>query len=566
MTETTETGTRPLHFAIISGLLALFAGAVVSIACCEPTAVSATGRGRTVAIASAAPEATEAGLAVFAEGGNVVDAAIAVTFAISVARPQSTGLGGGGFFLVHDARTGEIEALDTREVAPASATADMYRDEADESLDGPRSVAVPTLVAGVLDLHARKGTLPLPRLLAPAIKLAREGVVVAHGTAGACSSRAKVLARDPEAARIFLPGGKPLAAGALLVQSDLANTIEALANGARFSDAPFAAAIEKATNGAVTRADLAGFKPTRRAPVRGTYRGRSIVSFPPPSSGGVHLVQMLNVLETFEYGGLAPGPREHALVEAMRRAYRDRAEFLGDPDFVHVPVTGLTSKKYAKGLAATIDPAKATLSSDLKPGPAPAHESDHTTHFSVVDSEGNAVASTQTINYTFGSCVVAPGTGVLLNDEMDDFAARPGEPNAYGLIQGRANAVAPGKRPLSSMTPTFVFEGSQLTLALGSPGGSRIITAVLQVILNRFDLGLDPAASVAAPRLHHQWMPDEVTAEQGVPATVVEVLRARGHKVKRVGPGTDIQAVFREPGRGLLGVSDPRAEGKPGTR
>jgi len=557
---------RPLHGAILGTLVVVFVGAVASLReapeAATPFGPSPVARGKRIAIASAADEASLAGIRAFEEGGNVVDAAVAVTFAVSVARPQSTGLGGGGFFLVHDARTGDVEALDAREVAPASARADMYRDHPDESLDGPRAVAVPSIVAGVLDLHARRGSLPLATLLAPAIRLAREGVRVSSGLAHACAARRAVLARDPEAARIFLPGGEPLQAGTLLVQEDLARTIEAIAQGKTLRD--FAPAIVHATRGAVTATDLAIYAPRRRVPIRGTYRGHTIVSFPPPSSGGLLLVEMLNVLETFALASLPEGERAHVVVETMRRAYRDRAEFLGDADFVSVPSRGLVSKEYARELASKIGSRAAR---EIAPGPAFAHESDHTTHFTVVDDAGNAVASTQTVNYSLGSCVVAPGTGIVLNDEMDDFAARPGEPNAYGLVQGEANAVAPGKRPLSSMTPTFVLEGRELTLALGSPGGSRIITAVLQTIVNRLDLGLSPALSVAAPRLHHQWMPDEAALEPGFPPSVLRELEARGHKVVPTGPGNDVEAVFRDPVRRVLtAVSDPRSEGQPESR
>jgi gamma-glutamyltranspeptidase/glutathione hydrolase len=547
---------------ILAMLVTACAGALVSIAGPDPAPNVATGR--KIAIASAAPEASAAGIAAFDAGGNVVDAAVAVTFAISVARPQSTGLGGGGFFLVRDARSGEVEALDAREVAPRSATRDMYASAS--SLDGPLAVAVPGLVAGVLDLHARRGSLPLAKLLAPAIALARDGLVVSHGLASACADRKAVLARDPAAARIFLPGGEPLKAGDRLVQEDLARTLEAIvAHGrAAFAEGPIADAIVAATEKRVTLEDLRAFAPKRREPIRGTYRGREIVSFPPPSSGGVLLVEMLDVLELFPVASLTEANRDHLLIEVMRRAYRDRAEFLGDPDFVAVPVRGLTSRAYAKELAKTIDEGKATPSAPLKPGPAREH--DHTTHFSIVDGEGNAVASTQTINYSLGSCVVAPGTGVVLNDEMDDFAARPGEPNAYGLVGGDANAVAPGKRPLSSMTPTFVLEGKELTLAVGSPGGSRIITAVLETIVNRIDLGFAPELAVAAPRIHHQWMPDEVRTEASVPEGVRHELARRGHKIAISGAGSDIQAVFRTAARELTAVSDPRGEGRPAAR
>jgi gamma-glutamyltranspeptidase/glutathione hydrolase len=569
----TEGGAEPRevrvhNVAILAVLLALLAGALLSFSGERAAPRAPFARGKRIAIASCSEGATQAGIEVFEHGGNVVDAAIAVTFAISVTCPESTGLGGGGFFLVHDARTGAIEALDAREVAPVSARADMYRHgHPEDSTDGPRAVAVPGLVAGALDLHKRRGSLPLKTVLAPAIRLARKGFPVGHHLAHASEARAAVLAKDPEAAKIFLHDGKPLVEGELLVQTDLANLLDAIATGSTLSDPPFAKAIAKATNGAVSPEDVIVYEVKHRTPVRGTYRGHEIVSFPPSSSGGPILIEMLNMLETFPLDGLTAGERAHLVVETMRRAYRDRSEYLGDADVVSVPVKGLVSKDAAHEIAATIDRDHATPSYALKPGPAPKHEGDHTIHFTVVDSEGNAVSSTQTINTYFGSCVVAPGIGVLLNNEMDDFSRGPGEANAYGLIQGEANAIGPIKRPLSSMTPTFVFDGKELSLALGSPGGSKIITAVLQVLVNRLDLDLDPREAVAAPRIHHQWLPDQVEAERETDPDVIRELRERGHKVQLVGPGTDVQAVFRDgPGGALMAVSDPRFEGAPAAR
>lgn len=565
-TEGGDVGVR--HVAILALLLALLVGALLSLSGERRTATAPFARGTRIAIASCSEAATQAGIEAFENGGNVVDAAVAVTFAISVTCPESTGMGGGGFFLVHDARTGEVEALDAREVAPVSARADMYRrGHPEDSTDGPNAVAVPGLVAGALDLHKRRGSKPLKDLLAPAIRLARGGFPVGAHLAHASEARAAVLAHDPEAAKIFLHGGKPLALGELLVQADLANLLEAIASGANLSDPPFAKAIAKGTNNVVSAEDVIAYEVKHRTPVRGTYRGHEIVSFPPSSSGGPILIEMLNVLETFSLDGLPAGARAHLLVETMRRAYRDRSEYLGDADVVQVPVKGLVSKATAREIAATIDRDHATPSYALKPGPAPAHESDHTVHFTVVDSAGNAVSSTQTINTYFGSCVVAPGIGVLLNNEMDDFSRGPGEANAYGLIQGEANAIGPIKRPLSSMTPTFVFDGKELSLALGSPGGSKIITAVLQVLVNRLDLDLDPREAVAAPRIHHQWLPDHVEAERDTDPDVIRDLQERGHKVELVGPGTDVQAVFRDaPGGTLTAVSDPRFEGAPAAR
>lgn len=552
------------------GVLAV-AASLALVALARPATAPAEGerprvvRGAKVAVASASAEASDAGLEAWEAGGNVVDAAIAVTFAVSVARPQSTGLGGGGFFLVRDAASGEVEALDGREVAPAKASREDYPD-ARASLDGPRAVAVPGLVPTALDLHRRRGKLPLARVLAPAIRLAREGVRVSEGLAWACSQRREILARDPAAAAIFLPGGVPLAAGSLLRQPDLARVLERIVEkgAAAFREGSIPEAIAKATGGRVAVSDLAAYEPRRREPLRGTYRGRTIVTFPLPSSGGVVLLETLNMLS------LAPADesaasRAHRLVEAQRRAYRDRAASLGDTEEAVARARTLVSPGYGKALAAKIDMDRATPSKDLPPGPAGKPEPDHTTHFTVVDAEGNAVASTQTVNGSLGAGLVAPGTGIVLNNEVDDFTTRPGEPNLFGLVQGEANAVAPGKRPLSSMTPTFVLEGDSLVAALGSPGGSRIITAVLGTLLAWIDGGLTPEAAVAAPRIHHQWLPDEALLEPGVQEDVARALEKRGHTVKRAPPGTDVEAVFRKPGE-LTAVSDPRGEGRPAAK
>lgn len=524
-------------------------------------------------VSSQEARATRIGVAVLERGGNAVDAAVAVGFALAVTLPRAGNLGGGGFMLVHRAENGETIAIDYREMAPAKATRDMYLDEAGE-VDKKRarfshlSAGVPGSVAGLALALERYGTMSLAEVLAPAIALARDGVVVSPSMARSLKSRAGRLGGNPAAARIFFkPDGSPYVAGERLVQSDLAWSLSRIAEHGpdafyRGEIAERIAADMVANGGLINGEDLADYRVQLRAPVHGTYRGYDIYSMPPPSSGGVHLVQMLNILEDFPIGFLGHNSADtiHIMAEAMRLAYADRSEHLGDPDFWNVPVEGLTSKRYAAALRERISLRRATPSESVKPGnPAP-YESNETTHFSVIDRFGNVVANTYTINFSYGSGIVADGTGILLNNEMDDFSAKPGVPNAYGLIGGEANAIEAGKRPLSSMTPTIVLKDGKPFLATGSPGGSRIITTTLQIIMNVVDHGMNIAAATAAPRIHHQWLPDELRVEKGISVDTLDILSERGHRVKVGNVMGSTQTVMRIEG-GVLGAADPRRPG-----
>jgi gamma-glutamyltranspeptidase / glutathione hydrolase len=522
------------------------------------------------AIASAHALATDAGFEVLARGGNAFDAAIAVSSTLSVVEPISSGIGGGGFFLLHDARSGRDVFLDARETAPAAATPERYLDadgelDRDRATNGPWSAGIPGLPAALVHLADNYGRLPLSTSLAPAIRIAREGFEVYPRMERGYQRRAAVMERYPGTRAVFLADGDPPMTGEILRQPDLARTLELL--GERGFDGFYRGEVARlllaavsAEGGEWTAEELAGYRVREREPLAFDYRGWRIVTAPPPSSGGVALAQMLQVLEGWDLQALAPAQRTHLMVEAMRRAYRDRTIYLGDPDFVRVPVARLTDPAYAAGLRATIHPGRATPSELLSGQPAPL-EDDETTHFSIIDAEGNRVATTQTVNLLYGSGLVAPGTGVLLNNEMDDFALRPGTPNAFGVMGFDANAPAPGKRMLSSMTPT-IMESPDTIAVLGAPGGSRIITQVLIGILG-FDAGL-PAQQVAAlPRFHHQWQPDAISAEPGAldPGTVA-ALQAMGHGVNAGEDGWgNLQAVeWDRRANALRGGSDPRNE------
>jgi gamma-glutamyltranspeptidase/glutathione hydrolase len=517
--------------------------------------------------------AARIGVEFLEKGGNAVDAAVAVGFALAVTYPRAGNLGGGGFMVIHQPGSDPV-AIDYRETAPHATTRDVFLDaqgEADpeKSRESGLGVGVPGTVAGLALAHERfgSGKFSLADLIAPAIRLARDGIPVEDDTADSLPQAAVRLARWPSTAKIFLRDGVVLQPGDRLVQSDLAATLEAIAReGPRaFYIGPIADRIVAAVRGAggrMTRLDLESYRPMLRRPVRGTYRGYDIVSMPPPSSGGVHLVQMLNILEGYDLRALGAGSAEatHLMIEAMRRAYADRAMFLGDPDSVRVPLAGLTSKTYAAELRKGIDPAKARPSSDIRLGhPAPP-EGANTTHFSVVDRDGVAVANTYTLNLSYGLGLVAEGTGVLLNNELDDFAAKPFAPNAYGLVGFEANAPGPGRRPLSSMTPTIVLKDGEPVLVTGSPGGSRIITAVLQVIVNAIDHRMPVGQATAFPRVHHQWLPDQVFVEPGVPPAVIEALQARGHTVVPTPPFAAVNSIAVTP-EGLVGAADSRTRG-----
>jgi gamma-glutamyltranspeptidase/glutathione hydrolase len=525
-------------------------------------------------VASQEKRATRIGVEVLQKGGNAVDAAVAVGFAMAVTYPRAGNIGGGGFMLIHRAE-GEPIAIDYRETAPQGIHRDSFLDasgnaDPSKSLDSALAVGVPGTVAGLALAHEKfgSGKLSLADLIAPAIALARDGIAVEDDTAASLPGVRSRLARWPASAKIFFrPNGAPLAAGDRLVQTDLAATLEAIArNGppAFYEGATAGKLVDalRAEGGVMTLDDLKNYRPVLRTPVRGSYRGYEIVSMPPPSSGGVHLIEMLNILEGYDLRALAAerGAAEHVMIETMKRAYADRAVFLGDPDTVKVPVAGLTSKSYAAALRAQIDPLRARPSADIRAGEPAPREGDNTTHFSVIDRDGNAVSNTYTLNLSYGVGMVAEGTGVLLNNELDDFAAKPMAPNAYGLVGADANAPGPGKRPLSSMTPTIVLKDGKPFLVTGSPGGSRIITTVLQIVSNVIDRGMSLAESVTAPRLHHQWLPDEVVVERGVARDLIAALQARGHQVRSGRNATSANSIAVT-ANGFAGVADTRTPG-----
>jgi gamma-glutamyltranspeptidase/glutathione hydrolase len=514
--------------------------------------------------------ASEVGVDILKQGGNAVDAGVAIGFALAVTLPRAGNLGGGGFMLVYDAAKQETVAIDFREMAPTAATRDMFLDD-QGAVDAKRarysylSVGVPGTVAGLALAAERHGTLPLATLLGPAIRLADYGFPVSEGLAMSLKAAREHMVPWPESMRIFFKAdGVPYEPGETLVQQDLATSLKAIANDGpqAFYEGDIArkiAADMKANEGLITLEDLRNYKPMIRQPVRGTYRGYDIVSMPPPSSGGIHLIQILNILENYPIGELGHNSAAtlHRMAEAMKLAYADRSEYLGDPDHVKVPVRGLTDKRYAAELLRRIDVERARPAAEIKPGnPAP-YESEQTTHYSVMDKDGNVVATTYTINFSYGAGITAAGTGILLNNEMDDFSAKPGVPNAYGLIGGEANAIGPGKRPLSSMSPTLVFRDGKPFLATGSPGGSRIITTVLQILMNVIDHGMNIAEATLAPRVHHQWLPDELRVEEGLSPDTVALLEKRGHRVVVQDAMGSTHSILRRE-EGLYGYSDPR--------
>jgi len=520
--------------------------------------------------------AADIGLQVLKDGGNAVDAGVAVALALAVTLPRAGNLGGGGFMMVHDAESGETKAIDYREMAPASATRNMYLD-ADGNADSRLSrfsglaVGVPGTVAGMQLALDTYGTMTLAEAAAPAIKLAEDGIVVTADLADSLKALEKRLKTWPASAAIFYKAdGSFYEPGDLFKQPDLAATLKKIAaEGTEgFYSGEVAEAISASVQeagGSMTLEDLAGYKAVLREPVSGTYRGYEIVSMPPPSSGGTHIIQILNVMEGYPIGFLGHNSSDtiHLMAEAMKRAYADRSEYLGDPDFTDVPVAALTSKDYAAKIRDGISLNRATPSDTIKPGKLAPYESDQTTHFSIVDQYGNAVSNTYTLNFSYGSGMTAAGTGVLLNNEMDDFSAKPGVPNAYGLIGGDANAVEPGKRPLSSMSPTIVLKDGKPFLVTGSPGGSRIITTTLQVISNMIDHKMNVAEATNAARIHHQWLPDEIRVEDGgLSRDTVAALEAKGHTIAVKSVMGSTQSIHVDAEKGLLlGASDPRRTG-----
>ena len=527
-------------------------------------------------VASKESHATRIGVEILREGGNAVDAAVAVGFALSVSSPRSAALGGGGFMLVYLAAQKKTIAIDYRETAPLDTPSNVFLDasgkpDPHKSRDSGVAIGVPGTVAGLVyaEAHHGSGRFTLAQLVAPAAALARGGLAVEDDLEDSLNEDEARLGRFASSRQIFFGAdGHVLHAGDVLRQPELASTLEAIGRqgasafyGSAVADR-IAAAV-RSLGGRMTTADLAAYHVVERDPVRGEYRGREIVSMPPPSSGGVHVIEILNILEGYPLGLLGADSAEsiHLMTEAMKLAFADRAKYLGDPDFVKVPVAGLTSKAYAAHLREGISKSVARPSDEIRPGEPMPYESDQTTHFSVVDEAGDAVANTFTLNLSFGVGLVAAGTGVVLNNELDDFAARPGASNAYGLIGGAENTPGPRRRPLSSMSPTFVFRNGALELVTGSPGGPRIISTVAEIISDIVDDGYNVAEADAAPRFHHQWFPDQLDVERGISPDTISLLEAMGHKVV-VQPGWGSAAtIARTPDGVLTGAADSRQRG-----
>ena len=528
--------------------------------------------GAKAAVVTAEPRATQVGLQILRDGGNAVDAAVAVALTLAVTHPQAGNLGGGGFLVIRMA-DGSTAAIDFREMAPKVATTDMYL-RADGSVDedkvqyGATAAGVPGSPAGLWLALQKFGSRTLAAVAAPAIRLAREGFQVDQFLAEDLRDEQKGLSRFPSTRKVFFRGDRPLQQGEVLVQEDLAATLERFAKGGLegFYGGRTAELVEaqmQRDGGFLTRKDLAAYAPRERQALRTTYRDLEVIGMPPPSSGGVALAQMLNLLEGYDLKALGYGGSEylHLLTEVMARAYADRSRWLGDPDFHPVPVEGLIGKEYATKLREGISREQKSV---VRPGVPPgAKESDDTTHFSIVDKDGNAVACTTTINSTFGSMLVVEGAGFLLNNEMDDFSAKPGVPNQFGLVGGKANAIAPGKRMLSSMTPTIVLEKGELRYVLGAPGGGRIITAVLQVLLNCRDHGMGLEQAVRAPRIHYQWLPETLRWEPlSLAPDVRAALQQKGHTfdARPYGVGQVFAIEVQRDGQ-RLGVCDHRSGG-----
>jgi gamma-glutamyltranspeptidase / glutathione hydrolase len=561
-------------------------------------------------VASAHPLATQAGVEILQQGGNAIDAAVATTLAISVVEPFSAGIGGGGFAILKMGDQ-QVESLDFRERAPRKASRSMYLDaqgkvRPNASLEGHLAAGVPGTIAGLAAAHRQYGKLPWRKVVAPAIKLAREGFIVSEIYTEQAKSKQKLLASNPAARQIFTNNGQPLKPGERLVQRDLARTLIAVARDPRnFYTGSIARAIDRdmrRNQGLITLADLQAYQPKWRQPVCGDFRKYRVCSMAPPSSGGVHLLQILNTIGNTDLAAMGWHSPDslHLLIESMRIAYADRSKYLGDPDFTKVPVSALINPAYAAQRRLEIKPDKARSSSSVLPvapeilrkfdrqplstsslyPPRPVGhpsqegnkslkyqnaalpESLETSHLTVVDKQRNVVSLTFTVNYRFGAGVVVPGTGILLNDEMDDFAVAPGVPNVFGLVGGEANSIAPGKTPLSSMTPTIVTENGKFRLAMGAPGGSTIITTVLQVLLNVLEYKMDVGSAVAAGRVHHQWLPDQVGVDPwGFDAATLAELQRRGHSIEQRGYWGNANAIQQLPDGRLEGAADPRGEG-----
>lgn len=513
--------------------------------------------------------ASEAGRSMFEQGGNIVDAATAITFVLSVERPQSTGIGGGGFLL--QKRGEEAIAWDFREKAPLAAHSKMYLDKKgnevkNKSRNGIFAAGVPGLVAGIIEIHQKQGRLPLADVLKPAIVLAEKGFEVYPELAFALNYSKDVLFSYPSTREIFFKNNKVMVEGDWLIQKDLGKTLRAIAEKGRdgFYKGWVAKRIVKENRkwrGMMTQKDLGQYNVKKRMPIVGTYKGYEVISMPPPSSGGIHIIQILNILEQYDLKswGIQNPKTIHYTASAMQQAFSDRAKHLGDADFVQVPIKNLTSKEYAGEIRAKFTE-KARDKKEVYPGSFSKKEADHTTHFTIMDGEGNVISSTQTINGFFGSGLVVSGTGILLNNEMDDFATKPGAINLFGAVGGSKNLVEPEKRPLSSMSPTIVTKDGNVVMALGTPNGTRILTCVAQTILNYIEHDLPLYDAVMALRYHHQWSPDKIWIEEGFPQETLDNLRDRGHEFKKGGIWCKVQAIAKKNNK-LIGVSDARGRG-----
>jgi gamma-glutamyltranspeptidase/glutathione hydrolase len=516
--------------------------------------------------------ATDVGVTILKQGGNAVDAAVAVGFSLAVTYPRAGNIGGGGFMMVYIAKENKTIAIDYREMAPAAAHKDIFLDE-NGDVDNQKarfhglSSGVPGTVMGLELALKEYGTMTLAQVMQPAIDQAEKGIIVTRGLSDSLSAMKNRLSRWQSTKDIFYPNkGQPLEIGQRLYQPELANSLKLIAKqgskgfyqGATASK--IASAVQEA-GGVMTVADLANYKAKIRHPIIGSYRGYEVLSMPPPSSGGIHLIQILNTLENYpiDQWGHNSADTIHVMAEAMKRAYADRSEYLGDDDFVSVPMKALTNKAYANHIAQQIDIKKATASELIKPGQLAPYESPQTTHFSVVDKWGNAVANTYTLNFSYGSGLVASGTGIFMNNEMDDFSSKPGVPNGYGLLGGAANAIEPQKRPLSAMTPTIVLKNGELFLVTGTPGGSRIITTTLQIVMNVIDHHMNIAEATNATRIHHQWFPDEIRVERGLSIDTVRLLEAKGHKIHLKNSMGSTQSIMKTE-QGLFGATDPRSK------
>ncbi|KPN75927.1 MULTISPECIES: gamma-glutamyltransferase [Shewanella] len=524
-------------------------------------------------VASQETLASRTGVEILKQGGNAVDAAVAVAFSLAVTLPRAGNIGGGGFMLVHLAKENKTIAIDYREMAPSKAKKDIFLDENGDAVtklsrEHGLAVGVPGTVMGMSLALEKYGTMTMAQVTAPAIKMAQEGISVSPDLAVSLAGLKRRMSQWPSTAAIFYKAdGSDFQVDDILKQPELAHSLQLIAEkGTKgFYEGETAEKLVKAVQeagGIMTLEDLKHYKAVEREPVRGQYRGYEVVSMPPPSSGGVHIIEMLNVLQQFPIDKFGHNTAQtiHVMAETMKHAYADRSEYLGDPDFYKVPVKQLTDKDYAQKIASQIALNKTTPSEEIKPGNLAPYESDQTTHFSVVDKWGNAVSNTYTLNFSYGSGLVAKGTGILLNNEMDDFSAKPGTPNGYGLVGGDANAVEGNKRPLSSMSPTIVMKDGKPFLVTGSPGGSRIITTTLQIIMNVIDHGLNIAEASNAARVHHQWLPDELRVETSLNRDTISLLEAKGHKVKVQSAMGSTQSIMVTD-QGIFGATDPRHSG-----